>query len=159
MRVFTLVAAALFLASPAVADNLSKAPLPGTYGASVYVTDANGEDCLDQMGLSFAGVMNFSGLSGSKHFIRVPVLTFESPAVIMTTQTLAATGGKGTTKPNGTFTWTGNTVKGKAFSYTGVFSGKITEVSNNDFILDLTETYKHCTEYFEIGLVLASPSQ
>jgi hypothetical protein len=77
----------------------------------------------------------------------------------MSEQALTVTAGKGTTKPSGTFKWTGNTVNGRSFSYSGIFSAKITEVSPNDFIVDLTETYKQCTEYDEIGLVLAGASQ
>src|SRR5215472_15833382 len=89
----------------AMARDLSAAPESGTFEAQVDVDSVTGSGCLDKGGYVFVGSMSFPGLSGTTYYLRA--LETGSNFGVDSLQTLTVTGGKGTTSPTGTFTWTG----------------------------------------------------
>jgi len=91
-------AAALVAATSASATTY---PGPGTYAASVYVSQTTGSDCLDYYGLSFTGVLNYGGLDDDRAGLRLPLGDERDVSI----QTLTTKSGIGTLTPSGTFIW------------------------------------------------------
>lgn len=149
--------AMLGLPNGALAHDMGTAPESGTYQFELYVQSASGAGCLDKAGYVFIGSMSFAGLGGSKHYLRA--LETGSNFAVDSVQTLAVTGGKGTTNLSGNLTWTGAGIGG-SWSESGTFSATVTEIGTHTFAMALKETYSGCTsEDINLALVRTGVNQ
>lgn len=137
------LAALLIESTSAFASDATTAPDAGTYSGGIYVSSTSGTDCLDRSGDAYFTEVSFSGLSGSKHYIHMPLVG--SPGAVVSAVTITVKSGKGTTNLGGTLAWTGNGVGGN-WDVTGTFSATITEVGAHAFVMQAKLSYTNCTE-------------
>jgi hypothetical protein len=146
MAVLTGLALAT-MAHPALAR---RAPV---YTAGVSVQAISGTGCLDQNGTSFAGVMQYSGVSGAAATLRTVLPQLGA----VSTQILEITGGLGTTHPTGTFALSRVNSAGTTSNAEGTFNGTVIVADRNSFIFVLTENYGSCNEGMFISATRVKP--
>jgi hypothetical protein len=150
MRTLTAAAVALGLmascATPAVAKSLA-------YAAGAYIQSVGGSGCLDTSGSTYAGVLQYGGLSGTTVTLRTPLPILS----LMSTQVLTITSGQGGSSPSGTFTWKGVGPSGTAFNVSGTFSASVTTVDTNSVVFNISEHYGSCTETSAISATKVRP--
>jgi len=161
-KLTTIALLALLAASTcAIASDEASAPEAGTYAASIFVDSISSGYCLDSAGAHFAGGVSYGGLSATTDYVRIPI-TAKSKALV-SVQTLTVTSGKGTLRPSGKFTWTGNGFGGGGWSLSGTFQAQITEIGTHAFALQIGETYMNgygsCMEVLNISLVRMGANQ
>jgi hypothetical protein len=139
---------ALAVLSPAWGDT---PPEPGTYTASILVTEVEGYECLDQKGDKYTGTLQYDGIKATKATLRKPYLYDDK--YYITKLSLTITRGVGTLSPSGTFSL--HLTVPFVLTVTGTFRAKLIFSDAKAFTekLTVTATNISCTEGFEIALM------
>jgi hypothetical protein len=153
----TAALAVLSTAIGTIANAGTQAPEPGSYYASLYMGSANGSQCLEHAGPLYPGEVSFSGLNGTKHYVRSP-WTYPDEAMV-SVHVLSVTSGRGTTSWKGKLTRIAKGYGGKDWNVSGSFTAELHEIGSHMFGAEITESYGNCTEEMAVSLVRVSSDQ
>jgi hypothetical protein len=72
LAIITAAVCATFGTCALASDDTVQAPEAGSYAANIYIQNAD-YGCIDSSGYSYLGEVSFAGLSGTTHYLRVPL--------------------------------------------------------------------------------------